>query len=86
MRRTQIQLPDSLYNRLKKLARSQETTLSEVLRRAGEYLLSIKSEPESSRPGWQAPEPVDLGRVLVEEQDWRLQANVPEGEGENAQR
>ena len=75
MKRTQIQLPDSLYDRLKKLARSQETTLSEIIRRAAEYLLAVKPEAADSRSEWRVPDPENLGCFLVEEPDWKLQAN-----------
>ena len=76
MKRTQIQLPDSLYNRLKKLARSQETTLSDVLRCAGEYLLSTHPEPIDETGEWQAPRAVDLGSFRAAESEWRDLANA----------
>jgi predicted transcriptional regulator len=79
MKRTQIQLPDQLYDRLKKLARSQETSLSEIIRRAGEYLLAVKPESSENRAAWHLPKPENLGRFLAEESDWRLRANEPNG-------
>jgi hypothetical protein len=86
MRRTQIQLPDSLYDRLKKMARSQETSLSELLRRAAEYLLATKPDAVVSRSEWRAPDPVDLGNIRAEESEWRIMANLPGEEGTHAQR
>jgi hypothetical protein len=76
MKRTQIQLPDSLYDRLKNFARSQETTLSDVLRRAGEYLLSIHPEPVSDSGNWRPPPAVDIGSFRAAESEWRNLANA----------
>lgn len=53
MVRTQIQLPDELYNRAKQLAKDREMTLAEVIRRGLETILDqypIKVE----RP-WELP-------------------------------
>jgi hypothetical protein len=70
---------------LKKLARSQETSLFGILRRAGEYLLAVKAEPAEVSTEWRLPEPEDLGELLAPESDWRLQANEPSsGEAGNA--
>jgi metal-responsive CopG/Arc/MetJ family transcriptional regulator len=68
MRRTQIQLPDVLYNRLKTLAKNEETSLAEIIRRAAEYMLLI-------HPDWNPPEPEDLGEFRSHESDWRILAN-----------
>ena len=86
MKRTQIQLPDWLYGKLKKMASSQEISLSELLRRAGEYFLATKPDPEAARSDWRTPEPMDLGAFRAEESDWRLQGNAPDIEGDDAQR
>jgi hypothetical protein len=86
MRRTQIQLPDSLYHRLKRLAQSQESTLSEIMRRAGEYILSVHPEHSDGTAEWQPPPPVDLGHFRAAEADWRARANEPGEERDHAQR
>jgi len=86
MRRTQIQLPDSLYDRLKRLARSQETTLSDILRRAAEYLLSVHPAHSRGKAEWQSPQPIDLGAFLAPEADWRARGNEPGEDRGNAQR
>ena len=41
MVRTQIQLPDDLYARAKKLCESREISLAEMARRGIEYILSV---------------------------------------------
>ena len=73
MKRTQIQLPDRLYDRLKALAAQEETSLADVIRRAAEYLLRL--HPEESTASWDIPEPESLGPFLSGDEDWRLQAN-----------
>ncbi|MFM8378842.1 MAG: ribbon-helix-helix protein, CopG family, partial [Planctomycetia bacterium] len=42
MIKTQIQIPDDLYRRVKRLAESQEWSLAETLRRAAELLLAVR--------------------------------------------
>ena len=78
MIRTQIQLPDVLYRKLKKLAEIQETSLAEILRRAGEHELAAHPDIESAAIEWTLPPPVDLGiRSNVPASEWRLLANEP---------
>jgi Ribbon-helix-helix protein, copG family len=61
MTKTQIQLPDDLYRRAKKLAEARELSLAELLRRGLEYILSTYTTPEDSRTDWEPPEPRRLG-------------------------
>lgn len=75
MKRTQIQLPDRLYNRLKELAQREETSLAEIMRRAGEYILSLHPELNDAVTNWDIPEPEDLGDFLSPEEQWRILAN-----------
>ena len=78
MVRTQIQLPDSLYRRLKRLAELQETSLAEVLRRAGERELAVHPEIESVDEPWEPPTPRPLGiRKDIDVSEWRTVANDP---------
>jgi hypothetical protein len=79
MIRTQIQLPDVLYHRLKRLAELQETSLAEVLRRAGERELAAHPELERADADWELAPPRSLGiKRDVPVEDWRLLANDPE--------
>jgi len=59
MTRTQIQLPDDVYTRAKKLADAREISLAELARRGIEYILSVYA-PEPAA-GWQPPKPRRLG-------------------------
>ncbi len=75
MRRTQIQLPDVLYDRLKVLAKNEETSLAEIIRRAAEYMLLLHPEHENTQKDWNPPAPEDLGEFRSHESDWRILAN-----------
>ena len=78
MVRTQIQLPDELYRRLKKLAGEKEWSLAETLRRGAELLLrSYPSEPERD---WELPEPMALGAFEAPVERWRALAYEPDEE------
>jgi hypothetical protein len=74
MIRTQIQLPDQLYASLKDMARTEEVSLADIIRRAGEYLLAVR--PAATSPGkWRVPV-ADVGAVLVDASHWRELANA----------
>ncbi len=59
MTRTQIQLPDDVYRRAKRLAEAREISLAELARRGLEYILSVYA-PEADG-SWQPPTPRRLG-------------------------
>ncbi len=59
MTRTQIQLPDPLYQDLKRIAEQQDWSLAEVMRRAGE--LYAARYPRGKPSGWRLPDPLNLG-------------------------
>ncbi|MBN1960967.1 MAG: antitoxin [Deltaproteobacteria bacterium] len=76
MIRTQIQLPDRLYNSLKRLAELQETSLADIIRRATEKEILAHPEIDTISAKWSLPTPRALGiRKEVPVQDWRLLAN-----------
>jgi hypothetical protein len=61
MIKTQIQLPDRLYQEAKRVARERETSLAEVVRRGVEYITRVY--PPLSGPAgqeWQLPDPVTM--------------------------
>ncbi|MEN9840947.1 MAG: hypothetical protein RL376_747 [Verrucomicrobiota bacterium] len=69
MIRTQIQLPDGLYREVRRVARQQEWSVSEVLRRGAEAV--ARSYPPSKiaeGEKWTMPPPIK-GRLLVERAD-----------------
>ena len=55
MMRTQIQLPDELYQRAKAFAAEREMSLAEVTRRGLETFLARFPEPGTARRGWKFP-------------------------------
>ena len=64
MTRTQIQLPDELYQRAKAFAAQRELSLAEVTRRGLELFLDRFPSSEPARSAWQFPR-VDAGGIKV---------------------
>ena len=79
MVRTQIQLPDALYDEAKRVAREREMSLAEVVRRGVEYITQVYPPVTSSEP-WSPPAPSDLGPFKAPAEDWRLIVNDPAGD------
>lgn len=69
MTKTQIQLPDDLYRRVKQFSAEREWSLAETFRRAVEMFCDrYPSEPVKPE-AWELPAPRDLGwRGLTAEQ------------------
>jgi len=54
--KTQIQVPDRLFAKIKKFARQHELSLAETFRRGAELLLEVYPEHEMAPPQqWQPP-------------------------------
>lgn len=75
MIRTQVQLPDQLYRDAKRIAREQEMTLAEVVRRGLEHMVQIYPGRDTASATWQPPTPRRLGPFQVSEDSWRELAN-----------
>jgi hypothetical protein len=76
MVKTQIQLPDELYRRVKVLARRKEWSMAEILRRGAEHMVAIHPEVERAPAEWKPPTPRSVGiRPGVSAGDLRLLAN-----------
>jgi hypothetical protein len=73
--RTQIQLPETLYRGLKRLAAAKEWTLAETLRRASEHWLEIHSPDRMPVSTWEPPAPLSLGGFRSGPETWRELAN-----------
>ena len=80
MVRTQIQLPDALYDEARRVAREREMSLAEVVRRGVEYITQVYPPVTCGEP-WSPPAPSDLGLFKAPEEDWRLIVNGPTGHG-----
>ena len=68
MTRTQIQLPNPLYQRLKLIAQQQDWSLSEVLRKAAEHFITRFPEDPNPKPVWRFPT-LDCGGDFLTEPD-----------------
>ena len=55
MTRTQIQLPDELYQRAKRVAAERELSLAEMTRRGLELFLARFSDKPGSKAPWRLP-------------------------------
>ncbi len=76
MIRTQVQLPNELYERARRLAEQREISLAEVVRRGLEHLLAIY--PVERRSEWKLEPPAntELREDPFADPDWRWQANL----------
>lgn len=73
MFRTQVQLPDALYQKAKRFSREREISFTEVVRRSLELMLDrYPSEPASPEP-WVLPT-FDGGGLLVPLEDLKQYA------------
>lgn len=79
MVKTQIQLPEELYRRLKSMAAEKEWSLAETLRRGAEILLASRPvEPRTRRGGWKLEAPANT-RLIADpfaNPRWREEANL----------
>jgi hypothetical protein len=76
MVRTQVQLPDKLYEQARRLAEQKEISLAEVVRRGLEHLLTIYPVDRPSEWQLEAPANTELRQDPFAEPDWRWQLNV----------
>ena len=77
MIRTQIQLPDELYARAKRLAEAREMSLAELARRGIESLLSQYPIPEEVPQSWEVPV-AKVGGLKVPLEELRTQSAAEE--------
>ena len=72
MKRTQIQLPDSLFTAAKALAERKEISLAELVRRGLEYVLAVTPGSVARHTAWELPEARALGSAeRWDETGWR---------------
>lgn len=82
MIKTQVQIPDALFERAKKVAAAKEWSFAEIVRRGLEQM--TLRHPSGIEPGageWQLPGAVDLGLMEDPFADpgWREEANLGAG-------
>ena len=79
MVRTQIQLPDDVFVRAKKLCAAREISLAELARRGIEYILSVYSR-EADEGEWSPPKPRRLGWQGLSDAEIKAQAQLTSNE------
>ena len=77
MIKTQVQLPDSLYEEAKRVAREREISLAEVMRRGLEYIVKVYPPIRPQQREWTRPTPRSLGIFQAPAENWRFLANDP---------
>lgn len=69
MVRTQIQLPDPLYKEVQRVAREQDWSIAEVIRRGAESVIcSYPGIKEKVSPPWRLPTPINA-KMLIHDPD-----------------
>ncbi|MBI4659113.1 MAG: antitoxin [Verrucomicrobia bacterium] len=86
MTRTQIQLPDDVYERARKVCKSREISLAELARRGLEYVLSVYATQPGGSGAWQPPKPRRLGWKGLSEAEIKEQAQLTATEAAFAHR
>jgi hypothetical protein len=82
MIKTQIQIPDDLFARAKRVAAQKEWSFAEIVRRGLEQMVLRHPEGSSSpSSGWRLPDAVDLGLDAdpFADPNWREEANLGSG-------
>lgn len=76
MTRTQIQLPDDVLAKAKKVCEAREISLAELARRGIEYILSVYSQEPVENDQWQPPKPRRLGWKGLTDAEIKEQAQL----------
>ncbi len=80
MIRTQIQLPDDVFARAKKVCVAREISLAELARRGIEYILSVYAPEPGAHQEWRPPKPRDLGWRGLSHAEIKEQAQMTSAE------
>ena len=76
MIRTQIQLPDEVFARAKKICEAREIAFAELARRGIDYILSVYAREEDSTKEWKLPEPRNLGWKGLSHEEIKAEAQL----------
>jgi hypothetical protein len=71
MKRTQVQVPDPLYDQARKVAELRDWSVSEVFRRALEQYVAEARLHEYAQ-AWALPEPRAMGSEKLSHEQWRV--------------
>ena len=72
MIKTQVQIPDELFHRAKKLAAEKEWSFAEVVRRGLERITEINPPGRKAPSDWRLPKGVPMGLPLAPEAEWTV--------------
>jgi hypothetical protein len=76
MTRTQIQLPDDVFAKAKKLCEAREISLAELARRGIEYILSVYAQEPGKPDEWHPPKPRKLGWMGLTDAEIKAEAQM----------
>jgi hypothetical protein len=81
MIKTQVQIPDELFDRAKRMAAAKEWSFAELVRRGLEQMTARQPMPGSGGGEWRLPDAVALGLEgdPFAAEDWREEANLAAG-------
>jgi hypothetical protein len=70
MVKTQVQIPDHLYDEAKRIAKECEMSFAEVVRRGLERMTEAYPSGRRAPSEWALPEARDMGEPLLPEEEW----------------
>lgn len=77
MKRTQIQVPDLLYQQALAVAEHREISMAELVRRGLEYMISVTPDPQHTIKPWTLPTPQPLGAAdPFQQEQWRVDLHL----------
>ena len=80
MIRTQIQLPDDIYNQAKEICKTREISFAELARRGLEYILTVYTKPSEAPSEWELPKPRKMGWNGMDDVELKDHAQMISGE------
>ena len=80
MTRTQIRLPDDVFERAKKVCEAREISFAELARRGIEYILGVYAPEPDANSDWQLPKPRRLGWKGLTDAEINAQAQLTTAE------
>lgn len=72
MIKTQVQIPDELFHRAKRVAAQNEWSFAETVRRGLEYITSVRPVQGDACGRWSPPRARDCGPFLLPEAEWTV--------------
>ena len=70
MIKTQVQIPDELFHRAKRVAAEKEWSFAEVVRRGLEYITEVNPPGRAKASPWEMPAAKPCGPFLAPPDQW----------------